>query len=231
MNFPVRKSTSILTLTSDRCYQLYQPRDKLEIRTSSQTVTCHSTDRITDKHQRAVTEVYCAWIKFMVCYRTLRMPLRRHLDVQDLTRAVGCCIAAGTPEPETGGSAVWSQPKCHFKGLDTLPARQQTDRVNRRNAGVRQRATNRCSRPIPPHLMKSAARNRFSNVTRLQSNFREASGTTASTQTARNRLHDAGFLARRPAVRVPLIGRHRQERLQWCHAKTRLSGLQVYRWV
>ena len=58
-----------------------------------------------------------------------------------------------------------------------------------------------------------------------QRNLREASGTTISTQTVRNRLHDAGFRARRPAVRVPLIGRHRQERLQCCQLSTANDNL------
>ena len=98
---------------------------------------------------------------------------------------------------------------------------QQTGRVNRRHVGGRHRATTAAQ---DRYLITSAARNRFSNATRLQRNLREASGTTISTQTVRNRLHDAGFRARRPAVKVPLIWRHQRERLQWCQL-SRLCGL------
>jgi len=91
---------------------------------------------------------------------------------------------------------------------------QQTGRVNRHHAGGRQRAITTAAQDR--YLMTSAAWDQIANATRLQRNLREASGTSISTQTVRNCLHDAGFRARRPAVRVPLIGRHRQERLQWC---------------
>ena len=36
-----------------------------------------------------------------------------------------------------------------------------------------------------------------------------------STQTIRNRLHEAGLRSRRPAIRIPLTRHHVQERLEW----------------
>ena len=136
------------------------------------------------------------------------MPLRRHLDAQDLARAVGMLQ----------GHQNQRQVALQFGVSQSVISRawtryQQTGRVNRRHAGGRQRATTAAQ---DRYLMTSAARNRFANATRLQRNLREATGTTISTQTVRNHLHDAGFRACRPAVRVPLIGRHRQERRQWC---------------
>ena len=37
-----------------------------------------------------------------------------------------------------------------------------------------------------------------------------------SDQTVRNRLHDAGMRARRPAIRIPLSVNHRRARREWC---------------
>jgi len=54
--------------------------------------------------------------------------------------------ASGTPEPETGGGSVWSQPKYDFKGVDTLPADRSCERASRRRPT---QGHNRCSRPIP----------------------------------------------------------------------------------
>ena len=42
-----------------------------------------------------------------------------------------------------------------------------------------------------------------------------ATGVRISTQTIRNRLHDAGLRSRRPAIRVPLTRYHMQMRLAW----------------
>ncbi|GFW14814.1 transposable element Tcb2 transposase [Trichonephila clavipes] len=50
------------------------------------------------------------------------------------------------------------------------------------------------------------------NATLLQQHIRSATGTTVSTQTARNRLHGVGLYARRPLVCVRLTSRHRRDR-------------------
>ena len=42
-----------------------------------------------------------------------------------------------------------------------------------------------------------------------------ATGVRISTQTIRNRLHDAGLRSRRPAIRVPLTRYHVQMRFAW----------------
>ena len=182
--------------------------DKLEIRTPSRTITCHSTDRLTDKLQYSSLRSFCALRKFRIHFRVPIMPCRRHLDVQELSRAVGM-LQGRQDQRQVADQFVVS----HSVISRAWTRYQQTGRVNRRHAGSRHRATTAAQ---DRYLITSAARNRFSNATRLQRNLREASGTTISTQTVRNRLHDAGFRARRPAVRVPLIGRHRQERLLWC---------------
>ncbi|KAJ8362867.1 hypothetical protein SKAU_G00116980, partial [Synaphobranchus kaupii] len=60
-----------------------------------------------------------------------------------------------------------------------------------------------------------ALRNRMMNATQLQAHLREVRGTQVSRQTIRNRLHQRGLRARRPA-RVPdHTTRHRRHRLAW----------------
>ncbi|GFS58206.1 transposable element Tcb2 transposase [Trichonephila clavipes] len=53
------------------------------------------------------------------------------------------------------------------------------------------------------------------NATLLQQHLRSATGTTVSTQTARNRLRGLGLYARRPMVCVRLTSRHRRDRREW----------------
>ena len=60
-----------------------------------------------------------------------------------------------------------------------------------------------------------ARRHRFDNATTLRRGFQNATGVRISTQTIRNRLHDAGPRSRRPAIRVPLTRYHVQMRLAW----------------
>ena len=45
----------------------------------------------------------------------------------------------------------------------------------------------------------------FLNAMRLNNEFRNGNGVRISTQTVRNRLHEFGLSARRPAIRVPLM--------------------------
>ena len=58
-------------------------------------------------------------------------------------------------------------------------------------------------------------RHRFDNATTLRRDFQNATGVRISTQTIRNRLHDAGLRSGRPAIRVPLTQYHVQMRLAW----------------
>ncbi|GFX50984.1 transposable element Tcb1 transposase [Trichonephila clavipes] len=60
-----------------------------------------------------------------------------------------------------------------------------------------------------------AWRHRIMNATLLQQHFCSATGTTVSTQTVRNRLHDVRLYARRPMVCVMLTSRHRRDRREW----------------
>ena len=53
------------------------------------------------------------------------------------------------------------------------------------------------------------------DLTTLRWDFQNATGVHITTQTIRNRLHDAGLRSRRPAIRVPLTRYHVQMRLAW----------------
>ena len=64
-------------------------------------------------------------------------------------------------------------------------------------------------------LVVQARRHRFDNATTLRRDFQNATGVRISTETIRNRLHDADLRSRRPAIRVPLTGYHVQIRLAW----------------
>ena len=64
-------------------------------------------------------------------------------------------------------------------------------------------------------LVVQARRHRFDNATTLRRDFQNATGVRISTQTIRNRLHDAGLRSRRPAIRLPLTRYHVQMRLAW----------------
>ncbi|GFW38812.1 transposable element Tcb2 transposase [Trichonephila clavipes] len=85
------------------------------------------------------------------------------------------------------------------------------------NAGRRPRQGRR--RATTPnedrYLVLTARRHRNMNATLLQQHLRSATGTTVSTQTARNRLHGVGLYARRPMVCVRLTSRHRRDRREW----------------
>ena len=78
--------------------------------------------------------------------------------------------------------------------------------------GGRERSTNEVQDRF---LVVQARRHRFDNSTTLRRDFQNATGVRISTQTIRNRLHDAGLRSRRPAIRVPLTRYHVQMRLAW----------------
>ena len=73
--------------------------------------------------------------------------------------------------------------------------------------GGRERSTNEVQDRF---LVVQARRHRFDNATTLRRDFQNATGVRISTQTIRNRLHDAGLRSRRPAIRVPLTRYHVQ---------------------
>ena len=89
---------------------------------------------------------------------------------------------------------------------------QATGQYSARPRSGRPRAT---TRREDQYVVLSARRQRFVTARRLQTDLQTATGTRVSTQTVRNRLHQAGLQARRPAQRVPLNQRQRQTRLNW----------------
>lgn len=89
---------------------------------------------------------------------------------------------------------------------------RQYGTVDRRYGGGRERATTPAQDRF---IVLSALRNRNSTASVLQRDLQQATGVRVSTQTVRNRLHSAGLRSRRPVVRVPLLRRHHEHRLDW----------------
>ena len=86
-----------------------------------------------------------------------------------------------------------------------------TGNVMHQHAGGRERSKTRAQDRF---IALQARRHRFNNATTLRSELQNATGVCLSTQTIRNRLHEAGFRSRRPAIRIPLTRHHVQERLE-----------------
>ena len=80
------------------------------------------------------------------------------------------------------------------------------------HAGGRERSTTRAQDRF---IALQARRHRFNNATTLRSELQNATGVPLSTQTIRNRLHEAGLRSRRPAIRIPKTRHHVQERIDW----------------
>ena len=77
--------------------------------------------------------------------------------------------------------------------------------------GGRERSTNEVQDRF---LVVQARPHQFDNAT-LRRDFQNATSVRISTQTIRNRLHDAGLRSRRPSIEVPLTRYHVQMRLAW----------------
>ncbi|GFU66875.1 transposable element Tcb2 transposase [Trichonephila clavipes] len=84
----------------------------------------------------------------------------------------------------------------------------ETGSAGRRPGQGRRRAT---TPNEDRYLVLTARRHRNMNATLIQQHLRSATGTTVSTQTVRNRIHDVGLYARRPMVCVRLTSRHRRD--------------------
>ena len=82
----------------------------------------------------------------------------------------------------------------------------------RGGGGLRERSTNEVQDQF---LVVQARRHRFDNATTLCRDFQNATSVRTSTQTIRNRMHDAGLRSRRPAIRDPLTRYHVQIHLAW----------------
>ena len=80
------------------------------------------------------------------------------------------------------------------------------------HAGGRKRSTTRAQDRF---IVLQARRHGFNNATTLHSELQNATGVRLSTQTIRNRLHEAGLRPRRPAICIPLTRHHVQECLEW----------------
>ena len=98
-----------------------------------------------------------------------------------------------------------------------------TSSINDRRRSGRPRAITHRQKNLVRTL---TLRNHTITARALQGQLRTAAGVTVSDQTNRNRLHAAGFRARRPVVRIPLKQRHRIHRLDWSRCHLRWNGLQ-----
>ena len=153
--------------------------------------------------------------------------LRRHLSQDDMNRGIGM-LHSGLSQRHVANvlgvaksivSRMWNR-------FIT------TGNVRHLHAGGRERSTNEVQDRF---LVVQARRHRFDNATTLRRDFQNATGVRISTQTIRNRLHDAGLRSRRPAIRVPLTRYHVQMRLAWapvCVAEhDRFGGGSVMVWA
>lgn len=89
-----------------------------------------------------------------------------------------------------------------------------------RHGGGRVRTT---TQRLGRFLSIQSRRQRFLNATRLNNEFRNGSGVRISTQKIRNKLHEFGLSARRPAVRVPMTRQHVQDRLDFARTHVRCT--------
>ena len=133
--------------------------------------------------------------------------VRRRLSEEKMNRGIGM-LKAGLSQREVARvlgvsqsvvSRMWT--RFHLTG-----------NVMHQHAGSRERSTTRAQDRF---ITLQARRHRFNNVTTLCSELQNATDVRLSTQTIRNRLHEAGLRSRRPAIRIPLTRHHVQELLEW----------------
>ena len=135
--------------------------------------------------------------------------LRRHLSQDEMNRGIGM-LHSGLSKRHVANVHGMSQ---------SVVSRMwnwfiTTGNVRHLHAGGRERSTNEVQDRF---LVVQARRHRFDNTTTLRRDFQNATGVRISTQTIRNRLHDAGLRSRRPAIRVPLTRYHMQMHLAYGH--------------
>ena len=128
--------------------------------------------------------------------------LRRHLSQDEMNRGIGMLH-----------SGLSQRPVANVLGVSQSVVSRMWNRfittVNVRRNGGGERSTNEVQDRF---LVVQARRHRFDNATPLRRDFQNATGVRISTQTIRNRLHDAGLRSRRPAIQVPLTRYHVQMR-------------------
>lgn len=76
------------------------------------------------------------------------------------------------------------------------------------------------------YLTTMTLRQRRVTARRLRDRLRVTTGTLVSDQTVRNRLRANNLRSRRPAVRAPLLPRHRTARRDWCRRHVRWQRAQ-----
>ena len=127
-------------------------------------------------------------------------PLRRHLSQDEMNRGIGM-LHSGLSQRHVANVLGVSQSVVSRMWNWFITTRN----VRHLHAGGQERSTNEVQ----------ARRHRFDKATTLRRDFQNATGMRISTQTIRNRLHDAGLRSRRPAIRVPFTRYHVQMRLAW----------------
>ncbi len=135
------------------------------------------------------------------------MPLRRHLQVDEMNQVVGM-LTAGHTQRYVGR---------HFNVSHTVVGRVwqrylDTGTVEERHRNGRPKKTTDVD---DRYIVNIAKRSRFDSAKTLNGHFRQASGVRICEQTLRNRLHAANLHARRPAVCPPLTPEHRRLRLEF----------------
>jgi transposase len=131
--------------------------------------------------------------------------VRRRLCEDEMNRGIGM-LKAGRSQRHVA----------HVLGISQSVSRmwnqfQITGNVLQGQAGGRELSTTQAHDRF---IVLQARCQRFSNTRTLCNDFQNATGERVSTQTVRNRLHDAGLRSLRPAIRIPLTQHHFQECLQ-----------------
>ena len=126
--------------------------------------------------------------------------LRRHLCQDEMNRGIGM-LHSGLSQRHVANVLGVSQSVVSRMWNRFIT----TGKVRQLHAGGRERSTNEVQDRF---LVVQARRHRFDNATMLRMDFQNATGVPISTQTIRNRLHNAGLRLRRPAIRVPLTRYH-----------------------
>lgn len=133
--------------------------------------------------------------------------VRRRLTTEQLGRCIGM-LDAGYSQRDVANALNVSQ-----SVVSRAWSRQQNfGTAAHRHGGGRQRST---TQRQDHFVALQARRHPFWTATSLRNDLLNASGVNVSTQTIRNRLHNAGLYSRRACVRIPLTVRHRRERLEW----------------
>ena len=133
--------------------------------------------------------------------------LRRHLSQDEMNRGIGM-LHSGLSQRHVANVLGVSQSVVSRMWNRFIT----TGNVMHLHAGGREHSTNEVQDRF---LVVQARLHRFDNATTLRRDFQNATSVRISTQTIRNRLHDAGLRSRRPAIRVSLTRYHVQMRLAW----------------